>query len=36
MYKDLKIEIGGVEIEKVTFAKFLELIISGNVKCEME
>lgn len=32
MHKDLRVEIDGVEIEKVTFAKFLGLIISGNMK----
>ena len=32
VHKDLKVFLKGVEIERVTFAKFLGIIISGNLK----
>ena len=32
VHKDLKVFLKGVEVEKVNFAKFLGIIISGNLK----
>lgn len=32
VHKDLKVFLKGVEVERVNFAKFLGIIISGNLK----